>query len=607
MDVAVSTTWTWIFLSLYILYCLYWGLRGYFTEKTSSGYTIAGRSIPMIAFLMAATAASFSGWTTVGHPGLIWVAGLSYAFASFYVLTIPITGTFFAKRNWLMGKRYGFVTPGDMYAYYYNNEGVRWLVVITAVLYGTFYSAVQLMAAGYLFHWVTGFPTNWGAIFLAAVVWFYVVTGGLRASTWVGVAQFVLLVLAIILVGSYTLLHFGGWSELSAAVKNLDQSLLEVPGVIKFTVGETHWTGVMILTYMFALMGIQSSPAFTMWNFANKNPRPFAWQQVFMSTFIVGFALFFFTAFQGLGAKVLSNQGYFAEVSGTALASDGDVVPALLTYLMPGFFVGLAFIGLIAAMHSTAAPYIGTAGSILVRDVWWLKIRKKKGGHAEQIWVNRIFVTIMTALALIVGMTSTAALVMLGGLATAFGFIMYIPQIGVLWGKKWPALGTFFGILVGMIAVFLTYKVFKYPLTIHCAAWGTGVGLIVAYLLRGFGIKDDQETLERQKEIRTWLDGIEAPSEKGRIWRSRMKVIVPLWFLFAIGPLCVLGNFSFSFAGFPPLWSWQIAWWILGIVMMWGLCFKAEMSTVTEDVIQRAEVEQHLVVEEVTEQAAHKK
>lgn len=161
-EVAVSTTWTWIFLCLYIVYCLYWGLRGYFTEKTSSGYTIAGRSIPMIAFLMAATAASFSGWTTVGHPGLIWVSGLAYAFASFYVLTIPITGTFFAKRNWLMGKRYGFVTPGDMYAYYYNNEGVRWLVVLTAVLYGAFYSAVQFMAAGYLFDWVTGFPKAGG-------------------------------------------------------------------------------------------------------------------------------------------------------------------------------------------------------------------------------------------------------------------------------------------------------------------------------------------------------------------------------------------------------------------------------------------------------------
>jgi Na+/proline symporter len=579
---------------LYIVYCFYWGLRGYFTEKTSSGYTIGGRQIPMIAFMMAATAASFSGWTTVGHPGLIWRAGLAYAFASFYVLTIPITGTFFAKRVWLAGKRYGFVTPGDMFSYYYNNEGVRYLVVLTAVLYGMFYSAVQLMAAAALFHWVTGMPVAWGAIIMAAIVWFYVVTGGLRASTWVGVIQFVLLVAAIILVGAYTLAQFGGWSGLSQQVANLDPKYLQVPSVINFTVGETTWTTVMILTYMFALMGIQSSPAFIMWQFGNKNPRPFAWQQVFMSTFIVGFALFFFTAFQGLGAVVLNQAG---ELS---LAQDSDVVPQLMASYIPPFLLGITFIGLIAAMHSTAAPYIGTAGSMLLRDIWWLKFRKKKGGHAEQIWVNRMFVTIVTILALVIGLNSKAALVILGALATALGFVMYVPLLGTLWGFRWPSWGTVLGILTGLIMVILTYKVWPNPLTIHCAAWGTGSGLLVAYLCRGLGIKDKPETVERQREFRTWMDDIAKASPQGQKWRNAMKIVVPLWYLFAIGPLCILGNWAFSFAGFTPLWSWQIAWWILGIIMMWALCFKAEMSTMTDDIIQRAETEQNIVVEEVT-------
>jgi solute:Na+ symporter, SSS family len=200
-----GTTWVYIFLGIYIIYCFYWGLKGYFTEKTSSGYAIAGRSIPFFAFLMAATAASFSGWTFIGHPGLIWRDGLAYAFASFYVLTIPITGAFFAKRNWLMGKRYGFITPGDMYAYYFNSEAARWLCVITAVLYSIFYSAVQLMAAGALFEVIAGVPFTFGALFLSFIVWFYVCTGGLKASTWVGVIQFILLVGGIILLGFYVI------------------------------------------------------------------------------------------------------------------------------------------------------------------------------------------------------------------------------------------------------------------------------------------------------------------------------------------------------------------------------------------------------------------
>jgi SSS family solute:Na+ symporter len=356
-----GTTWVYIMLGVYIVYCFYWGLKGYFTEKTSSGYAIAGRSIPFFAFLMAATAASFSGWTFVGHPGQIWSQGMAYAFASFYVLTIPITGAFFAKRNWLMGKRYGFVTPGDMFAYYYNNEAVRWLTVLTAFLYSIFYSGLQLISAAALFYWVAGVPQTLGLIIMAAIVWFYVVTGGLKASTWVGVLQFLLLVGGIFLLGYFVITSdaIGGWSAFSQKVKALDHRYTQVPGLLNFGLGGA-WTAVMILTYMFALMGIQCSPAFTMWTFGIKSPKPLAWQQAFMSTFVVGFALFFFTAFQGLGAKILQVAGdpAFANVN------NATVVPMLMKEFLPGIALGLVFMGAIAAIHSTAAPYIGTGGTI---------------------------------------------------------------------------------------------------------------------------------------------------------------------------------------------------------------------------------------------------
>ncbi len=593
-----NTTWVYIFLGIYIIYCFYWGLKGYFTEKTSSGYAIAGRSIPFAAFLMAATAASFSGWTFIGHPGLIWRDGLAYAFASFYVLTIPITGTFFSKRTWLLGKRYGFITPGDMYAYYYNNEVIRFLVVITAVLYSIFYSAVQLMAAGALFNVIAGVPFTFGAIFLAFIVWFYVCTGGLKASTWVGVIQFLLLVGGIIILGAYTLGSMGGWTGFSAKIRALDPKFLEVPRVIYWGIGsapgETAWTSVMILSYMFALMGIQSSPAFSMWTFGIKNPKPLAWQQAFMSTFVVGFALFFFTAFQGMGCKVL-------EVAGDPIfqgMTDKSVVPTLMKTYLPSVMLGLVFVGAIAAIHSTAAPYIGTGGSILLRDVYWRYIKKQEVSDAEQIWVNRLLATILTIAALAVGMTSKAALVILGALATAFGFVMYVLLLGVIWGLRFPSTGAMLGVLVGMVSVFLTYKVWPRPLSMHAAFWGTFMGLVTAMICKAIGIKDSQETVERQAEVRKWLDDVDEPTESGKQWRAIMKFVVPIWYFFAIGPACILGNSAFSISGFPPLWSWQIVWWIIGIVMMWALCFKAEMATTSARQIERADTEQMIVVKE---------
>jgi Na+/proline symporter len=355
---------------------------------------------------------------------------------------------------------------------------------------------------------------------------------------------------------------------------------------------QTIWTAVMILSYMFALMGIQSSPAFTLWNFGIKSPKPLAWQQTFMSTFVVGFALFFFTAFQGMGSKILQLQGVLE------FTKDSDVVPILMKTYLPPFVLGVVFLGAIAAIHSTAAPYIGTGGTILLRDVYWRYIRKQQAGHAEQIWVNRLLATVVTIAALTVGLTSKAALVILGALATAFGFVMYVYLLGVHWGFRFPSVGASLGVLAGMVAVFLTYYVWKYPLSFHCAGWGTGIGLLVAYLCRGLGMKDNEETIKRQNEVRAFLDDIDACSESGRKWRNAMKIVVPIWYFFAIGPACILGNTAFSFAGFPALWSWQIFWWILGIIMMWALTFKAEMSTTSEVQIQRAEVETMIVVKE---------
>lgn len=586
------TAWVWTFVGVYWAYCVFWGIKGAQQAKTAGGYMIAGRQLPMWIFILAATATSFSGWTFVGHPGLIWKDGLAYAFASFYVLTIPITGAFFAKRQWLLGKRYGFITPGDMYSYYYGTEAMRVLVVIVAFLYSAFYSAVQLLASGSLFHWVTGIPVMEGSILLAAVVVFYVAAGGLRSIAAVDALQAILLVAGIITLGVFVLFALGGWPALSQQLHSLDPKYLQIPGVMKFTAGQQIWTGTMILTYMFSLMGIQASPAFTMWSFSNKNPRPFPWQQAIASTFVVGFALFFFTAIQGMGGRLVGDA--------LGIKTDADLVPSLMKNFLPPVALAFVTVGALAAMQSTASPYIGTGSTILSRDVYFRYIRPS-AGHKEQIWTSRVFAVVITVVAFVIAATNRSALVMLGGLATAFGTLMYLPLLGVVYGLRVTGMGTVLGLIGGIVAVFLTDILvpgWKYPLTIHSAGWGLGVALVVGLLASRLG-KESPESLARRKEVRDWLNSIDGPTETQRKWRKAMWVVVPIWYIFAIGPGAVLGNNAFSFLGFPPLWSWQIVWWLGGIVMMWALCFKAGLSTTSEQQILRAETDTHLVVHEI--------
>ena len=97
--------------------------------------------------------------------------------------------------------------------------------------------------------------------------------------------QCILLAGGIIAIGTIAYSYIGGFTALNdgiAGLASIDKKItpqgfshyIAIPGVIQFVKSGTQavggaWTGIMILTYMFALMGIQSAPAFTMWSFSN--------------------------------------------------------------------------------------------------------------------------------------------------------------------------------------------------------------------------------------------------------------------------------------------------------------------------------------------------
>ncbi len=355
----MSTVLIWLFvlLGLYWGYCVFWGLKGFYRARTASDYFLAGRQIPMWVFVLAATATSFSGWTFIGHPYLISVDGLPYAFASFYVITIPLTGTLFLKRQWMLGKRFGYVTPGEMYSDYYGSEAMRWLTVLVALTYSIPYLALQFRASGVLFSILTdgAVGVNFGMWALSLIVLVYVALGGLRSVAYVDTAQCLMLTAGIVILGVITMVKVGGWSEFVSAFGETiaremaaDADLLGrpvltpegyhrmvgMPGAIQVVPAASQaeggiWTGTMILTYLFALVGIQASPAFSMWAFANTNPRPFAPQQVWASALGVGLCLFVFSTLQGLGGRILIGKGLLP-LSLLEPGGQDQLVPALV-------------------------------------------------------------------------------------------------------------------------------------------------------------------------------------------------------------------------------------------------------------------------------------
>ena len=599
------------FVGLYWAYCLYWGFKGAKSAKTSSDYFLASRSLGVWVFVLAATATSFSGWTFVGHPGKIFTDGLPYAFASFYALTIPFTGVLFLRRQWVLGKAYRYITPGEMYSDYYGGNAIRMLTVLVAFLFSVPYLGVQLRASGDLFYVLTDglINPNTGMIALSTVVMIYVASGGLRSVAFVDCAQAVLLALGIIILGGVVIYYAGGWSGFIASFAEIIRNditsgenltvdgfskKVALPGSIQFVSSGSQsvggsWTGIMCMTYMFALMGIQSSPAFSMWAFSNKTSRAFRWQQVIASSLIVGIILFSFTIIQGLGGHVLVEQGILKSVT------DKNLIPQLINLLSESapWLVGLLAVCALAAMQSTGAAYMSTFSAMFTKDIYARYI-SKKSSDSELKTVGRFFVVFVTGAALIVAANSNQAIVMLGGLAVAYGFQMYPSLIGLCYYKGFNNKGVVAGLTVGLIAVTLTDKTSvwfgvpwgAYPFTVHSAGWGIFFNLITTFLVSSVSKETELEKDNKNRihELLSTVAGLNFYQKK----KIRLAWVLTLvWFLVGFGPFATIGNSLFSDPnspslwapfGLPSLWIWQIIFLFYGIFVMWFLAFHMGLS-----------------------------
>ena len=603
--------WLFAFVGIYWAYCIFWGIKGARTAKTSADYFVAGRSLGLWVFVLAATATSFSGWTFVGHPGKILTDGLPYAFASFYALTIPFTGVLFLRRQWILGRAFKYITPGEMYSDYYGGNAMRVLTVLVAFLFSVPYLGIQLRASGALFNVLTDgmISVNIGMLLLSAVVVIYVASGGLRSVAYVDCVQAVLLALGIVILGIITVHWVGGWSAFTEGIGNLVKSDLTngsrltpaghsnrvaIPGAIQWVSSGSAaaggvWTGMMCMTYMFALMGIQSSPAFSMWSYANKTSKAFRWQQVVASSLVIGIILFTFTIFQGLGADLLVLNGVWEQVT------EKNLVPKLINLMSESapWLVGLLAVCALAAMQSTGAAYMSTFSGMITRDIY-KHFLNPSASESMQKLVGRIFVVVVAGAALVVAATSTDALVMLGGLAVAYGFQMYPALLGNLYFSGISRRGVVAGLIAGLVAVTLTDKMSSlfpvpwgaYPLTIHSAGWGILFNII--FTVAGSRLfPDDDQTMTKRRKRHEYLREIAGVPDDKKKWIPVAWGLTLFWFLVGFGPFAIVGNTLFSNPndpltwaplGLPSLWVWQFCFLAFGIFVMWFLAFYMGLS-----------------------------
>ncbi len=639
-----KSVWLFLFILLYAAFCFFWGVRGSkFNSENPQKYYLADKNVSSWVFFFAATAATFAGLTIISQTSLIYNDGFQYVGTAFIAITVPLGSIFFFKRQWMLSRKFGYITPGEMYYDYYKSDTLRIITVLV-----TFFVAIPLLA---VFFGATGFLVNvlsdgyisrdLGMWVISTIVLFYVTRGGFKSVVSVGVVQSWLYFLTVIILGLIIYFFVGNFETFGRALSKIATSPISnwgntqgygggdfngyfaLPGVIQWVAGLGKnpavggpWTAMMIFTFAISFMGVVLSPSFSMWSYTAKHPKVFSYYQIWGSAVVVGILLFVFATYQGIGASLL---GANSEINSSGL-SIKKILPevssedhSLLIYqiinLMDNsalWVTGLLAVGVIAAIQSTSAAFLITSGGIITRDLYKTYVNKNISWENELVAVRIITMLIFLA-ALYLATFAKPAMVIFSGISISIAFQFLIVLLGVIW-FPWITRGAAIsGIIIGIIIVILTETIGqqisgnrlpwgRWPLTIHSGVWGLLFNVFICFSVSAFSslTKIDLDRNHRQKYHDFLNDHMGLHPSRTKL-RSFAYVIALIWLFFGAGPGQVLGNSFFGepSAGYeewilkiPSLWGYQLIWWFFGIGLIWFLASKMDLSTLPNKPIQ---------------------
>ena len=448
---------------VFIVYVIIIGIIGYIgwkkTKLTPEDYFLAGRSLGPFVLSLTLIATYASMWTFLGAVGANYRLGTSFmACMITWNLLWPLMIWVFGVRIWLLGKKFGYITPSDMFADYYKSEAMRVIAAIIGIIALIPYMSIQLLGGGLAFEAATGgaIPLWAGALIMVIVIALYTIFGGLRAVAWTDVLQGLFFLVVLLILSIWAIKLTGGNPFRLIAERHPE---IFDPGRFKWGL----WFG-FIMTWGFAPL----LPHMIQRSFMAKSGRA-----ITQSAVSVGILSPWFQTVTvmliGISALVL--------LPGLKGKATDAIIPALLAKYAP--YVGAVIISAaFAAGMSTLDSQLISASSLLTRDIW-VKYIDKKADHRRETMIGKIFVLVVTVFMFLFVLTKPGFIVVLGTAGAGICIAAYIfPMIGTLF---WPRVGktaALWSLIVAGAVAFITFAIWKFPLGIHNTLWGMFAGLI---------------------------------------------------------------------------------------------------------------------------------
>ncbi len=430
-------------------------------------FLLYGRKAGFIVLYLTVVATFHSAFAFLGSGGFFYSHGIGFWAAGTWTLLVGAITYVLGTRIWVLGKAFGYITPADLLADFYESEAVRIAVAVVSVLFTILYIQVQAQGLGYIINVASGGRISFevGTLVLLVVAAAYLMAGGLRAVYWTDVLQGVWMYAAV-WIGALVLAHelFGGPLELWRQVMAERPDLVSLPGPRGFfTPG--MWIG-MTITLSF---GIVFQPHMMIRYYTAVDARTL--KLLGATTPIYLMTLYIPAALVGLGGALVVPD----------LAIPDQVFPELLFRYAPAWLTGLILAGATAAAMSTLDSILHANMTVLTRDVYQRYVRPD-ASQRHYVWVGRAIVMGLLVIGYQLSVHTFDFLVVLVTLSGS-GALQLMPGIiGVCFpgGRTLTRAGVLAGLVVSMGVLYLTLVAVPHPLGMHGGIWALLVNTAVA-------------------------------------------------------------------------------------------------------------------------------
>ncbi len=471
--------------------------------KNIGDYFKGGNAIPWVSGAISNFMTKFSTFIFVAYAGIAYEHGF-VALTLIWSTVLPaLVGVAFFAKRW---RRAGIMTPMELLETRYNMP-VRQLFSWLGVFFKILDNMVRLYALGLFVTAATPMSLEMSILVCGIIVALYTVVGGLWAVVITDVVQFIILMVATLILVPLTIQAAGGLSEMKLAI----------PEHFTWFNGPKGMPLFLMVYYLMILVKYSGNWTFIQRFYSVRDEKASEKQGLLTAVFFFLFPVIFL--FPSIAAKAIIPD----------LANPEMAYVSVCLKLLPTGIMGLMVAAMFAATMSVLSGEYNVTAGVLTKDIYQRLFNPGAKGK-EILWVGRL-------MTLFLGALITVGALYVGGFGGAFeanklftglfALPMTLPLVlGIVLKRPlpWGALATVFG---GMIlGLFLNSQP---NLSWEMATLIEIIACIAIYLVSGLIPSADQAYIQRVEAFFRKLATPLTESEKPKVDHDFVRVMNRLY------------------------------------------------------------------------------